>query len=95
VANTPPAGESPVRVQERLEEFWQDLQHSPAMHGVTKIVVVTHNAVSRILLSDLTQTPLRLYRERRIDNASISKIVLSDSGKVTVVCENRTEHLQQ
>lgn len=95
VSHVPPAGESPQRVLERIQDFWQELQHSPSMLGVSRFVVVTHNAVTRILLSHLTGTPLQRYRERRIDNASLSKVLLDTLGKATVVYENRTDHLKE
>jgi broad specificity phosphatase PhoE len=95
VSHVPPAGESPQRVLERVQDFWQELQHSPSMLGVSRFVVVTHNAVARILLSHLTGTPLQKYRERRIDNASVSKVLLDALGKATVVYENRTDHLKE
>ncbi|MCX5800882.1 MAG: histidine phosphatase family protein [Candidatus Eisenbacteria bacterium] len=93
VTNTPLAGESPVRVLERVQEFWQEMQHSPSMLGISKIVVVTHNTVTRILLAHLSGTPLKRYRERRIDNASISKVLHDELGKTSVLYENRTDHL--
>ncbi|MBI4744573.1 MAG: histidine phosphatase family protein [Actinobacteria bacterium] len=94
LTNLPPAGESPLRALERIEDFWQELQHSPSMQGVSKFTVVTHNGVARILLAHLTGTPIQKYRERRIDNASVSKVLLDGLGKAIVVYENRTEHLK-
>ena len=93
VANTPLAGESPVRVLERVQDFWQEMHHSPSMRGISKIIVVTHNTVTRILLAHLSGTPLCRYRERRIDNASISKVLHDELGKTSVLYENRTDHL--
>jgi len=94
VTNIPPAGESPMRVLERVQDFWQEVQHSPSMKGISKVIVVSHNAVARILLTHLTDTPLSQYRERRIDNASISKVMIDDLGKASVVYENCTDHLK-
>jgi broad specificity phosphatase PhoE len=56
---------------------------------------VTHNAVARILLSHLTGMPLQKYREHRVENASVSKVLLDALGKATVVYENRTDHLKE
>jgi broad specificity phosphatase PhoE len=93
VVNIPPAGENPIRVKERVLAFWQEAQYSPSMHGISRVIVITHNAVARIFLTCLSGWHLERYRERRIDNASVSKVIVDGMGKASIIYENCTEHL--
>jgi probable phosphoglycerate mutase len=95
VVNTPPAGESPTRVLERIQDFWQELQRTSSLRGISKIVIVTHNAVTRILLTHLSGEPIERHREKRIDNASVTKVLLDAMGNASVVYDNCTEHLRK
>lgn len=90
-----PAGENPKIVSERIMDFWNDLQQSPATREIDRIAIVTHNTVARILLTNLSEEPLEKYRERQIDNASITKLLWDRFGKTTIVTENFTEHLRR
>lgn len=93
VANTPLGGENPQYVLNRIKDFWTELQTSPATQTLNRIVIVTHNAVSRILLGYLNEIPLENYREMRIDNCSVSKILCKRDGSVNIAKENYIDHL--
>lgn len=93
VLNIPPGGESPQSVLDRILDFWNELQSSPATQNLDRIVIVTHNAAIRILISSLMKSPLEGYRERRVDNCSVYKAVCTRDGSTSVLQENYTDHL--
>ena len=62
-------------VLNRIQDFWTELQTSLATQSLNRIVIITHNAATRILLGYLNEIPLENYRKMRSDNCSVSKIL--------------------
>jgi broad specificity phosphatase PhoE/hypoxanthine phosphoribosyltransferase len=94
VYNIPPGGESPKIILERIIDFLQDIQNSLVSRITARVAIITHSAVARILLGHIKNIPLEKYRECRVDNASISKIIISHDGKINIEFENSTSHLE-
>jgi len=56
---------------------------------------VTHNSIAKIPLCSILGEALSRYRERRIDNASITKIVIDKFGKAHIEYESKIDHLSE
>jgi broad specificity phosphatase PhoE/hypoxanthine phosphoribosyltransferase len=95
IKNHPPGGENPKETFGRLLSLWIDIQKTMASENIKRFVIVTHKSIGRLLLCYITGQPLSKYRERRLDNSSITKLILDKSGKTDIEYENRTDHLSQ
>ena len=95
IKNFPPNAEKPEEAIERLRSFWYDLQNLMASESIKKIVLVTHKSIARLLLCDINDEPVSKYRKRRLDNASITKLVIERNGKTRIVYENQTNHISR
>lgn len=60
-----------------------------------RVILVAHNSIAKILLCSILGEPLMKYRERHIDNASITKIVIREAGHASIEYENKTDHLSE
>lgn len=95
IKHRPPNSEDPQEAAERVLSLWSDIQRSMFHEHFHKVVLVTHNSIAKILLCSILGEPLSRYRERRLDNASITKIVIDKSGKAFTEYENKTDHLSE
>jgi broad specificity phosphatase PhoE len=90
-----PGGEPAESVLARIRDFLDDVDASPARDGISRIALVTHNTLARILVGHCQGTPIENYRDIRIDNASVSKIRIGRGGVFRVLTSNQTEHLRE
>jgi len=95
IKNRPPNSEDPREAAERILSLWSDILRSMSQENFHRVVLVTHNSIAKILLCSILGEPLSRYRERRIDNASITKIVIDKFGKAHIEYENKTDHLSE
>lgn len=93
VRNLPPGGESPRQVLKQVKSFWKYLCLLNKNHDLSPVVIVTHNTAVRILLGHLSGTSLGKYRQRKIDNCSITKISIDVEKNTIILFENYTKHL--
>ncbi len=93
-SNPPPGGEGVKSVLVRAVGLFSDLESASQYRKLTSIALVTHSTVARVMLCYLSGAPVQKYRERRIDNASITKVVRDGSGVYAIVSENDTRHLR-
>jgi len=95
IKNRPPNSEDPREAAERILSLWSDILRSMSHENFHRVVLVTHNSIAKILLCSILGEPLSRYRERRIDNASITKIAIDKFGKAHIEYENKTDHLSE
>ena len=95
IKHRPPNSEDPKEALERVLSLWSDIRRSMSSEHFNKFVLVTHNSIAKILLCSITGEPLSRYRIRRINNASITKIVIDELWKASIEHENRTDHLSE
>ena len=95
IKNRPPNSEDPREAAERILSSWSDILRSMPHEDFHRVALVTHNSIAKILLCSILGEPLSRYRERRIDNASITKIVIDKFGKAHIEYENKTDHLSE
>lgn len=93
IRNTPPGAESARAVLARVGDLLRDTEGSPTYRDVSRVVLVIHKTVARILLAHFEGSPLSRFRDHRIDNASISKVQIDGEGVSRIVFENDTSHL--
>lgn len=84
-----PNGETFSQVAERAVRAFEEIV--AASEG-THVVVVTHDAVVRILAAHVLGVPNSIYRRLEIENASLSWIRITD-GRRQLVALNDTSHL--
>ncbi len=85
-----PGGESLRAVEERVFAFVESLRKT---HAGQTVALVSHSDVIKIAVSRYLGLHLNRIHRLRIDNASLSYLVLSESGD-RVVCVNRTGNLE-
>ncbi|GAA2012672.1 bifunctional RNase H/acid phosphatase [Nakamurella flavida] len=86
----PPGGESFQEIRDRVSPLLGSLAEQYRGHTV---VLVTHAATSKMLLTAAMDAPTRLAYRFRIDTASMSGITVEDDGDVVVWAVNETGHL--
>ncbi|MDA3913547.1 histidine phosphatase family protein [Oleiagrimonas sp.] len=73
----PPAGETLVKVRERLNEFFADpLWHQPI---AGRVLIVSHLGPIRVALLQAAQQPLSLFRQIPVPTASVHHLMLGSS----------------
>lgn len=82
-------GESYQQVWERLESFLKDMKEK----GDQKILVVCHGFVTRSLVKLVTQVP-DIVDIMEPDNASVTKLKLSDSGRRYLIYYGRLSDIK-
>lgn len=95
IMNRPPNSENPQDAAERVLSLWAEIQTSMSLEHFSKIVLVTHNSLAKIFVCSILGEQLTQYRERRIDNGSITKVIINKHWKVSIEYENRTDHLSE
>jgi alpha-ribazole phosphatase len=63
----PPEGESMIRMNQRVMDFWHQLLQQPYQ----RVAIVTHGGVIRLILSAITQTPLQSAFEIQINYGDV------------------------
>ncbi len=86
----PPAGESLTELRTRCTAA---TEHAVADHRGRSVVVVSHAAPIRALLTWALGTPVDVAYRLRVDNASVSGVLIDPQGGVTVWTINETGHL--
>jgi probable phosphoglycerate mutase len=93
IKNYPPNGEDPKETLERILDLWGDIKIATSSESVSKIILVTHKSIGRLLLCYISGKPLSKYKEVRFDNGSITKVVIDKLGNAKIEYENKTDHL--
>lgn len=86
----PPAGESLTDLQSRCAAATRE---TIAAHRGKSVVVVSHAAPIRALLTWALGTPVDVAYRLRIDNASVSGVLVGPQDAMTVWTINETGHL--
>lgn len=86
---TLPGGESFRQVRERAARVFSQVT---AEHQEGQIVIVSHDAVIRMLVAHVLGAPSSIYRRLEIGNASLSTVKMED-GRARLVLLNDTSHL--
>jgi broad specificity phosphatase PhoE/hypoxanthine phosphoribosyltransferase len=94
VLNAPENSENPLKVLERVLEFWNELAPGKEFFGLGDVVIVGHKTALRILLSHLNGENLSQFRQRPLENCSISEIFIDGEGCSKIEKENQTTHLK-
>ncbi|MEA3253427.1 MAG: histidine phosphatase family protein [Chloroflexota bacterium] len=87
---TMPHGESFRQARERAVRALEQVLE--ASRG-KQVVVVTHEAIVKVLVAHVLGAPNSIYRRFAIDNASLSVVRVLD-GKLRLITLNDTAHLQ-
>jgi alpha-ribazole phosphatase len=84
-----PNGESYREVTERAVRCFEKVVEA---NKDNQIVIVTHDAIIRVLIAHVLGVPNSIYHRISVDNASLSLIRISDQVQLVVL--NDTSHLQ-
>lgn len=72
----PAKGESPKDIEKRIGSFWNEVVCN-LPQGIRKATIVTHKTTGRILFNLLMGNRFCNFREIKMDNCSIAKIILN------------------
>lgn len=86
-----PEGESLDDVAERVQDFMQDLL---AEHSAGNVLIVTHDAVLRVILLQTLQLGLEYFWRWRFDNASVSMVERVGDEHFRLALLNDVHHLE-
>jgi broad specificity phosphatase PhoE/ribonuclease HI len=86
----PPGGESFNQIRERVTPLLAEVVRLYRGHTV---VLVTHAAVTKMILTSALDVPSEAAYRFRIDTASLSGLTIDDDGAMTVWAVNETGHL--
>jgi probable phosphoglycerate mutase len=89
--NHPTNGESVKDVIKRIQTFLDNLLMKMTSEKQT-IVIVTHKTTGRLMLCELSNESYLHFRKRKLDNASISKVLIN-GDEFNVELENHIGHL--
>ena len=88
--NPPPDGETLRQVEVRVGSALHAIK---SHHSNGTVVVVTHDAVIRVLILHLLQAPLSRYTSLRQDPTGVNRIEALDDGRYRIALLNSTAHL--
>jgi probable phosphoglycerate mutase len=88
--NPPPDGETLRQVEVRVGSALHAIENH---HGNGTVVMVTHDAVIRVLILHLLQAPLSRYASLRQDPTGVNRIEALDDGRYRIALLNSTAHL--
>jgi probable phosphoglycerate mutase len=86
---TLPGGESFQQVRERAADAFEQIV---AGHQDGLVIIVSHDAVIRMLVAHVLGAPTSVYRRLEIGNASLSTVKVED-GRARLALLNDTSHL--
>ena len=86
----PPDGETLRQVEVRVGNALHAIENH---HSNGTVVMVTHDAVIRVLILHLLQAPLSRYASLRQDPTGVNRIEALDDGRYRIALLNSTAHL--
>jgi probable phosphoglycerate mutase len=89
-AGSPPGGESFIQVRDRVKPLMTEALHS---YRGQAVVVVTHGAVAKMILTTALQVDPSVAYRLRVDNGSLSAFNVAENGGIVVRSVNETGHL--
>jgi broad specificity phosphatase PhoE len=88
--NPPPDGETLRQVEMRVVSALHAIQRH---HTRGTVVLVTHDAVIRVLILHLLQAPMNQYASLRQDPTAVNRIEVRSDGGYRIALLNSTAHL--
>ncbi len=89
-AGAPPGGESFIQVRDRVKPLMTEALQTHRGHTV---VLVTHAAVAKMILTTALQVDPSVAYRLRVDNGSVSAFNVGEDGGIVVRSVNETGHL--
>jgi alpha-ribazole phosphatase len=86
-----PDGESLLDVARRVQSFLRDVL---AAHPDGNVLIVTHDAVLRVIVLRALEMELEYFWRWRFDNASVSVLERMDDGNFRLAALNDVHHLE-
>jgi len=86
-----PNGESFTAIRERMSEAFHD---AVRQHQGGTVLLVTHGNAIMALVAELLRMPIEATWSTHFDNCSLTRFVVSGSGRVTLTASNETGHLE-
>ncbi len=86
-----PNGETFTAIRERMSEAFHD---AVRQHQGGTVLLVTHGNAIMALVAELLRMPIEATWSTHFDNCSLTRFVVSGSGRVTLTASNETGHLE-
>ncbi|GGM17789.1 bifunctional RNase H/acid phosphatase [Nakamurella endophytica] len=90
VAATPPGGESFIQIRDRVRTVQERIR---ARHSGRVVVLVTHAAVAKMVVTEALGVPPDVAYRLRVDTGSLSGYSVDPDGATTVWAVNEAGHL--